>query len=59
MWRDAFRPDTFGVLQKAARSKPLRPVGARSHAQPALSRASTASGVDRTSRALWHPYLVA
>jgi len=53
MWRDAFRPDTFGVPPKAARSNPFAPSGRGATHSPA-SRVSMASGVDRMSRALWH-----
>jgi hypothetical protein len=56
IWRDAFRSDTFGAPQKAARSNPFSPAGVRSRAYPALSRPSIASGVDRTGGALRHHF---
>ena len=40
MWRDAFRPDTFGVPPKAARSNPIAPEGrGATHNPPCRGRA--------------------
>ena len=40
MWRDAFRPDTFGAPQKAARSNPFAPEGrGATHSPPFRGRA--------------------
>jgi hypothetical protein len=40
MWRDAFRPDTFGVPQKAAWSNPFAPKGrGATHSAPFRGRA--------------------